>query len=187
MIHATLVGRFFAGERLALFNGKRWGGYGHMGCCTLLAIQQVLLADTQNRSDLDYGAWPDQPDIGKKGCGYQDLLPLEQTATEIQWQHEADDGRHNFAFNDPQRVASDTLATAAHIPVPSTDVKLKRETQGRKIFEYKPSGKAESYMVVVSRPYLMSFYSRDSNRVAWVGIAAYKSSCRGSNAMTRIK
>ena len=34
---ATLVGRFFAGEK----RGEMWSGYGHLGCCSLLVIQQV--------------------------------------------------------------------------------------------------------------------------------------------------
>jgi hypothetical protein len=49
---ATLVGRFFAGKRLELFKGKPWGGFGHMGCCTLLAIQEVEASDTQNHPEL---------------------------------------------------------------------------------------------------------------------------------------
>jgi hypothetical protein len=185
MIRATLVGRFFAGKRVEFFKDEPWGGYGHMGCCTLLAIQQVVSADTQNRSDLDYVASPEQPDIDRKRCGYQFLMPFEQTPAEMQWQRDADEGKHDFAFDDPQRVAFETLANV-NVPSPA-DMKLMREAQGRKIFEYKPPGKPESYMVVVSRPYLMSFYSRDPNRVAWVAIAAYKSSCRGKNAVTRPK
>lgn len=38
----TLIGRFFAGEKQILPRGTFWGGYGHMGCCSLLVIQQVL-------------------------------------------------------------------------------------------------------------------------------------------------
>lgn len=39
-VRATLVGRFFAGQQI---DAKRnlWGGYGHLGCCSLFAIQQV--------------------------------------------------------------------------------------------------------------------------------------------------
>lgn len=188
IVQATLVGTFFAGKRLDYFKGKPWGGFGHMGCCTLLAIQQVVTADTQNRDNLDYGASADQPDIEKAGCGYQDLLPLDNTASELQWQRDADNGKHDFAFDDPQRVASETLAAVTKGAVPSqADLKLKAEAQGRRIFEYKPVGESASYMVVVSRPYVTSFYSRDPNRVAWVAIAAYRSSCGGKNAITRIK
>ncbi len=187
VIHATLIGKFFAGHQMKFSHGD-WGGFGHMGCCTLLAIQQVASADTQNRMDLDYGASPDQPDIGKTGCGYTDFLPLEITAAELNWQREADDGKHDFAFDDPQRVASDTLEAVGKIDIPTlTEMKLVREAQGRKIFEYKPVGSPESYMVVVSRPYLISFYARNPDRVAWVAVAAYKSSCEDDNAVERIK
>ena len=43
-LDATLVGRFFAGARwVRPGDGKVfWMGYGHMGCCSLLAIQQVI-------------------------------------------------------------------------------------------------------------------------------------------------
>ena len=188
IIHATLVGTFFAGKQVEYLKGKPWGGYGHMGCCSLLAIQQVQSADTQNRGDLDYGASADQPDIDKMGCGYQLLLPIEQTAAVIQWQRDADNGKHDFAFDDPQRVASETLAAATNGKVPpQAKLELIGEAQGRKIFEYKPTGESATYMVVVSRPYVTSFYSRDPARVAWVAIAAYRSSCGGKNAVTRIK
>jgi hypothetical protein len=43
-----------------------------------------------------------------------------------------------------------------------------------------------TYMVVVSRPYELSFYAK-ANRVAWVAIAAYRSSCGKDNSVTRIK
>lgn len=41
-IHATLVGRFFSGEQQKFGNTISWGGYGHLGCCSLLVIEQVI-------------------------------------------------------------------------------------------------------------------------------------------------
>ena len=43
-VRATLVGRFFSGDKvMGGTEGTQafWRGYGHMGCCSLLAIQQV--------------------------------------------------------------------------------------------------------------------------------------------------
>jgi hypothetical protein len=40
--HATLIGRFFAGELKHWPGLTSWGGYGHLGCCSELIIQQVL-------------------------------------------------------------------------------------------------------------------------------------------------
>ena len=45
---AALRGRFFAGEkRRSASGGEFWAGFGHLGCCTLLVIQQVLSVDEQ--------------------------------------------------------------------------------------------------------------------------------------------
>jgi hypothetical protein len=40
---ATLVGHFFAGKKKQRPDGLvYWDGYGHLGCCSLLVIQQVV-------------------------------------------------------------------------------------------------------------------------------------------------
>jgi hypothetical protein len=188
VVHATLVGRYFAGKRIKYLKGEPWGGYGHMGCCTFMAIQQILSLDTENRSQLDYAAWPDQPDVEKRGCGYQNLLSLEQTESQLKWQREADAGEHAWAFDDPLRVASTSLAKLANVDISAIgNITLKRESEGRKVYEWKTEEKNVVYLIVVSRPYVTSFYARDSNHVAWVPIAAYRSSCGGKNAVTRLK
>jgi hypothetical protein len=40
---ADVVGRFFAGtlEKRSWDGKSYWGGYGHMGCCTVIAVQEV--------------------------------------------------------------------------------------------------------------------------------------------------
>lgn len=190
IVHATLVGRFFSGRQIKYPKATFWGGYGHMGCCSLLAIQEIKSVDGQNRDDLDYGASADQPDIDKTGCGYRFLTPVDSTSDSIKAQQEADLGQKNWAFDDPQHVASDALARFAHVEEQSiSGLKEKQKAQGRFVYEWSPGGKAgaETYMVVVSRPYLASFYAHDPKRVAWVLAAAYVSSCGKNNSVTRIK
>jgi|ERR1700733_1378720 len=102
ILHSTIVGRFFAGS-LKQGDGR---GYGHMGCCSLLVIQQVLSVDPHDRTDVDYGASADQPNIVKAGCGFDDLVPLWDYSELMK----AQQGGRNWAFNDPRRVASDYLA-----------------------------------------------------------------------------
>jgi hypothetical protein len=41
IVRATAVGRFFAGRQVHYPKTTFWGGYGHMGCCSLLAIQEI--------------------------------------------------------------------------------------------------------------------------------------------------
>jgi hypothetical protein len=43
---AKLPGHFFAGTKQQAADGREyWGGYGHLGCCSMLVIQQVLAVD----------------------------------------------------------------------------------------------------------------------------------------------
>jgi len=42
IVRATVMGRFFAGEYIEAPRRSFYGGYGHAGCCSLLAIQQVV-------------------------------------------------------------------------------------------------------------------------------------------------
>ncbi|MGC2248529.1 MAG: hypothetical protein WA609_18120 [Terriglobales bacterium] len=175
IVHATLVGRFFSGERQRFLKGNPWGGFGHMGCCTLLAIQEIKSVDSQDRDDLDYGASSDQPDVDKTGCGYRELTPLEPAAELIEAQRRAEYGQEGWAFDHPERVATDALGRLATMNEPIVGLKARRKAQGRIVYEWKPTRKRLAYMIVVSRPYWLSFYARDAKRVAWVVAAAYES------------
>lgn len=42
---ATLRGHFFSGEKQPAAGGGFYGGYGHLGCCSLLVIEQVMAVD----------------------------------------------------------------------------------------------------------------------------------------------
>lgn len=188
IVHATILGRFFAGEPVKYPKGTYWGGYGHMGCCSLLAIQQVRSVDPQDRDDLDYRASADQPNIGKAGCGYKFLTPLESSGSLIEAQREADSGEREWVFSDPQKVAAESLARLLKIDEKSiTSLRITRTAQGRFVYQWNPEAGGSSYMVVVSRPYLLSFYAKDPKRVAWAVIAAYESSCGKDNSATRIR
>lgn len=180
IVHATIVGRFFAGRQVKYETGVFWGGYGHMGCCSLLAIQQVVAVDSQDRDDLDYGATTDQVGRQNPGCGYSDLMGLP-TAAILEAQRKYDGGGREWSFSQPQRVASEALAQILKTDEGSiTGLGQMRKAQGRFVYEWRPkSEKAKdvSYMIVVSRPYWLSFYAKDPQRVAWVAVAAYKSWC----------
>jgi hypothetical protein len=189
VVHADLIGRFFAGSREQF--GKRepfWGGYGHMGCCSLLAVQEVKSVSPQDRDDLDYGASSDQPEIGKTGCGYSFLTPIEPGSSALQAQRQADRDPNSSVFEHPEAVASDFLK--AQLKLVTTEpliLKQTRFTQGRIVYQWKQSGKSETYMVVVNRPSFLTFYSHDPKRVAWVVAAAYVSSCGSDKQVTRIR
>jgi hypothetical protein len=53
IVRAAMVGRFFEGQPKSPGRLYR-AACGHMGCCSLLAIQQILSVDPQSRKDLDH-------------------------------------------------------------------------------------------------------------------------------------
>jgi hypothetical protein len=177
--HATLVGRFFSGSEVKHADGGvSFEGYGHMGCCSLLGIEQVMLVDPQDRKDLDYSASADQPAIDKAGCSYRDLLPIRASADLIETLKRAEAGQREWVVDDPQRVASDSLARLLNIDEKSiTGITQTRKAQGRVVYEWRARGKVLNYMIVISRPYWLSFYATDAKRIPWVAIGAYESSC----------
>jgi hypothetical protein len=176
--HATLIGTFFAGQQMETATEHYWGGYGYMGCCSLLAIQEVKEADTEWRSDLDYGESNEKLDLPDPDCTLRMLLPDEQNKALIEAQRDADSGSSSWAFTDPARVAADALLRLAKRKTTSADLKLARDSAARKTYQW--TNKNKTYTVVVSRPYWLSSYARNSKQVAWVAVAAYETSCTAS-------
>ena len=149
-----------------------------MGCCSLLAVQQIVSVDAPTSKELDYRAWPDQPEMEFESCGYKYLTELFRSGVLIKVQEEADREQAEWRFNDPKRVATEDLATLLKIRNRSTiQLTQTSQAQGRFIYHWWPKGKTKSYMVVVSRPYMLSFYARNPERVAWVVVAAYEKFC----------
>jgi hypothetical protein len=178
VVHATIVGRFFAGRQTKYPLGTSWGGYGHMGCCSLLVIQQVISVDPQYRDDLDYGASVDQPEINEVGCGYRYLTEPRPDKESIEFQRRAESGEREWSFDNPLRVATEGLARLLKIDEKSmAGIKEVRRAQGRIVYQWHPNPKGASYTIVVNRPYILSFYAKDAKRVAWIVAAAYELSC----------
>jgi hypothetical protein len=189
LLRATVVGRFFAGTSVTRGDGRvSWGGYGHRGCCSLFVLQQVLSVDASYSKTLDNNSISDEPDIDKLDCGYSFLTEdVQSWDTFIRAQSKAESAQNEWRFANPKRVATDGLAQLLQIRKASIALRQTSQTRGRFVYEWRPKGKAESYMVVVSRPAWLRFYAKDPNRVAWVILGAFESSCSSTNSIKRLK
>jgi hypothetical protein len=187
--HAILVGRFFSGRKEQTVSGPPiWDGFGHMGCCSLLAIEEVKAVAPQDRDDLDYGESAEQPDEDRVGCGFRYMTDPWPWSDEIKAQQQADQDPRSTAFDNPERVASEFLVAQLKLDASQPPhLTEKRKAQGRVVYGWNPPGNKHSYMVVVSKPFLLSFYAHDPKCISWVVIAAYDSSCDEPNSVTRIK
>lgn len=174
IVHATIAGRFFSGKKEEYANGTSWGGYGHMGCCTLLAIERIVGVDPHDRKDVDYGASDGIPELNELNS-YEIVTPNESSKDLITAQQQADSGQREWSFDDPLRVASETLALVTKVNEKSiTGISQLRQTQGRIVYRWSNKASKASYLVIVSRPYWLSYFAKDSKRVAWVVTTVYK-------------
>ncbi|MBX7221782.1 MAG: hypothetical protein K1Y36_17650 [Blastocatellia bacterium] len=174
VLHGTVVGRFFSGKTSPDGEARGLPGYGHMGCCSLLIIQQVKSVDPHNRTNLDYSLTADQPQI-KQGEVYQSILPAWGLPQMLEDQHQAEQFQQNWKFENPSQVAIKVLAH--HLNLDEKIIKaLKtvRQTPGRFVYQWKAKEKRKTYQIVVSRPYWLSFYAQKPERVTWVLLNAYE-------------
>src|SRR6185312_8677155 len=173
MVHATVVCRFFAGRLESYSNGKKWGGYGNLGCCSLFVIEKILDVDDHRRPDLDYSDTPEQPHADS----FTDLTVLGTVATNLRDLHSAEDGTRAFAFADDERVARDAIT--AYAPAPKLDAQslaLKKVSGNayRAVYTATLRDSNRRFMAVLSRPYWLSFSAKNPNHVPWVVLAAYE-------------
>lgn len=187
IVRATLVGRFFAGKQESNREmGTWWSGYGHMGCCSLLVIQQVVSVDPA-RKDLDSNPHASPPSIREVGCGYRFLTTIQPFRGAINAQRKADSGLRDWSLDDPQRVARDFLSSKLRMDIAAiSGLSAKDATSVRIVYEWRPRQAKVAYMVVLSRPYWLSYYAKDSGKVAWVVIGAYESFCGKGMDVERI-
>jgi hypothetical protein len=168
-VHATVIARFFAGDLRHIPAGDRWGGYGHLGCCSLFVIQQVLSVDKPSNPTLDSDNPPWAPNAST--ITYLDML--DDGPTPLQLQRQAESGERAFAFTDPQRVAIDALLAGTKTTGPDAfNLHTFSSSPARITYEGSMRGSNLHYRVVVSRPAWLSFYARDQQTVAWIVISA---------------
>ena len=177
-VRATLVGRFFAGEKETIRESTDWRGYGHMGCCSLLAIQRVEAFEPHTRTDLDYTADAGWYEPG--GCSDGGMRNLRQVSLSfgdhiqqtIAEQRFADGGERAWAFVDPKRVAIESLRVRPDQKMPV--LQQIRSTSSRQVFRWKHGKNAT--IIVVIRPYWLSYFAK-GNAVAWVSATIIEAEC----------
>jgi hypothetical protein len=169
LVRATVIARFFAGREN--FDGiKGFSGYGHLGCCSLFMIQQVLSLDENRDPNLDYTGEPTQPT--KASC-YRFLTPVDNQSAELRAQKAAESGERGYAFTDPDHVAREEVAMRAKTSdIGSVRLTRLNATPARIAYEASIPKSKTRYTVTLSRPYWLSVQAADPTKVAWVVLAS---------------
>jgi hypothetical protein len=178
-VRVTVLGRFFSGKKQTVNGPTFWGGYGHLGCCSLFVIQRVESFEPHTRSDVDYTAeagWYEKEGCKSDGGRWLRHVSIPYSdgaaAQAIAEQELADSGVEAWAFSDPQRVAIESLKPFYGDRVPT--LRNVKQAPARHVFQWMDGKK--SVVVVVTRPYWLSFYSK-SGSVAWVSTTIKETDC----------
>ncbi len=173
--HATVLGRFFSGKKMDFAKSSAYGGYGHMGMCSLFAVQKVIAIDSQNQKDLDYRASDYYQPVLEKADSYEFLDVYNSSKDLIELQQKAESGEREWSFNNPQRVAVEAFARLSKTNEKSiTGINQLRQSQGSFDYRWRDKKQKTDYVIVVNRPCWLSFYAKDPKKVAWVVFAGYK-------------
>ena len=184
-VRATLVGRFFAGQKWEGPKETRWVGYGHMGFYSLLAIERVISVDQRDRADLDYRLYADQPEMNGVGCASTDLLPSDARADWITAQKSAEADGVDWVFENPSRVAVVALSKAVGLTEASlSGVHEVRRSAVRVVYSWERPEAKKNYFIVVSKPYWLSLYAKDSTKVRWTVIGLKEWQCPDEKVTT---
>jgi hypothetical protein len=173
-VRATIVGRFFAGKKIDYPKMTAWAGFGHMGCCTLLAIEKIVSIDPHNRKDVNYRSSANIPELSTFRS-YRILSVYESSKDMIDAQQKAESGEQEWSFENPLRVATEALSKLSTVKMTSiSGIKQLRQSQGSYVYEWTNKVTKAKYLLEISRPYWLTYYAKNPERVAWIVTAAYK-------------
>jgi hypothetical protein len=168
-VHATVIARFFSGKLEHYPGGDYWSGYGHLGCCSLFVIQQVISVEEPPNQNLDRDGPPPYPDATVMTY----LDHFDRGPSPLQLQRQAESGARAFAFTDPHRVALEALLTGTKTKDPNAfDLRTIISDAARITYDGSMRGSDLHYRIVVSRPAWLSFYAKDPQVVTWLVIRA---------------
>jgi hypothetical protein len=178
VVQATVIGRFFAGNA-----GKPESlpGYGHLGCCTLLAIQQVTSVEPYGNADLDSSTEDFVMDPPGGGCSIANIADDLKEPASNDAQQKADIQQDPIPFDHPDQIAKTALMQAENLSDTAVaSLRQTKRTQGRITYQLKIENSNRTfttYTIVVHKPYSQTFYAINPHRIAWTVMALYRTTC----------
>lgn len=129
----------------------------HLGQWSVFHVSEIVSVDPHDVRGVDYDT---ETPVPEADC-FKTKFPARSDL--LNEQRAADDGSRAWAFDDPLRVASER--------VPGVKLRRTHRRRGRQTFE------GAGRVVIVSRPYWLSFFAANRKRVAWVVLAVHETGC----------
>ena len=159
---ATVIGRFFAGKYIARTGARM--GFGHMGCCSLLVVQEVVSVEPEDNG-LDQRSDTNENDLLENFSSFRYReIPVGNVV--INRQKNAEGGDSAWRFSDHRRVVSEQLSELPSFDKRSLEhLRIAKQSSGRVVYELKD--RDQSVVIVAIKPYWVSVYAKDRKNVVW--------------------
>jgi hypothetical protein len=172
MLRARLKGRFFATP------ADRKFGYGHLGCCELFVIEEVIAVDSYGTAGLDPHSSYRSHGM-PSACRYVDSLKSITWGSQMLGEYRtAETSSDPLTFTDPLAVARRALAELLHISEPPPEsVFIDHAGPGRHEYFWLNPADGATIKLIVSKPRWLAYYAKDPTHMPWLAIGVTKEDC----------
>ncbi len=185
MLRATLIGKYFPGKPAITASGAAMrSGYGHMGCCSLLVIEEVAAVGSELEEPVDFSpASKTNPRTLTKGCTVEELQ-VPPREDEDQLERKSLEDEYQYLHN-AKKVAARAIAvqeqTSAKNSADDVEKRLQAEsvTQSLASYTWAAPDATTSYHVIVNKPYWLLQTAVSGDAVIWVPKSISKTECAG--------
>ncbi len=176
MLRVRLKGRFFATPASRKF------GYGHLGCCELFVIEEILAVHSDSDPDLDPHAssrYSRPPIAMRSACRYiSTLKPFNWRSQILAEYRAAEMSLDPSTFTDPLAVARKSLSELLRIPMPASEsVFIDHAGPGRHEYSWLNPADGTTIKLVISKPRWLAYYAKDPSHIPWLAVNVTKEDC----------
>jgi len=173
MLHATLIGKYFAGKPTTIAGGETVrAGYGRLGCCSLLVIEEVVSVGPELEEPVDFSPVAKMSARAlAKGCT---IAELQLSPREDEDQLERNSLKDEYQYlHDPKKVAARAVAVQEQRSPEDSAEDIARRLQT----DWTTQSLA-SYHIVVNKPYWLLETAISGDAVIWVPKQMLKTECK---------
>jgi hypothetical protein len=189
MLHATLIGKYFAGKPTPTLTGVVRNFYGRLSCCSLMIIEEVGTVGPDLEEPVDFSPVAKlNPMTLAKGCTVAELqLPPHEDEDQLERKSLKDEYQY---LHDPKKVAARAIAVhQENAAAAGIEKQLQTDSTTSSLASYtwtSTLGSATtSYRIAVNRPYWLLETAVSGDAVIWVPKSITKTECSNAHALTK--
>jgi hypothetical protein len=188
MLHATLIGKYFAGKPTPTVTGVIRAGYGRLGCCSLLIIEEVGTVEPDIEEPVDFSPVSKVgPKTLAKGCTIVELtVPPREDEDQLERKSLKDEYQY---LHDPKKVAARAISVQDPTSAEDIEKQLQTDSPTSSLASYTwastSADATTSYHIVVNRPYWLLGTAISGDAVIWVPKSITKTECTNAHAPTK--